>query len=209
MIHGSRSVALASAVVVAAALRRRLMRWGATDDELNLAMPGDELIPNANLISTRAITIRSGADDVWPWIAQIGQGRGGFYSYDFLENLVGCDIHSADTLVPEWQHVDIGAEVRLGPEISLAVAVVQPQRALVLRGGIPIGSAPAPYDFTWAFHVCDAPGGTTRLVVRERYGYDRWWAPLIVEPAEVISSVMSPRMLHGIKHRAEHAALIA
>ena len=73
----------------------------------------------------------------------------------------------------------------------------------MLRGGIPIGSAPAPYDFTWAFVLLDGPDTTTRLVVRERYGYARRWAALIVEPAELISFVMSTRMLRGIKDRAE------
>ncbi len=72
--------------------RRRWLCWGVTDGERDLGLPGDELIANPDLIATRAITIRASVDEVWPWIAQLGQGRGGFYSYDFFENLVGCDI---------------------------------------------------------------------------------------------------------------------
>jgi hypothetical protein len=140
---------------------------------------------------------------LWPWIAQIGQGRGGFYSYDFLENLVGCDIHSAERVVPEWQSIDGGDVVRLAPEVGLTVAVVEPGRALVLRGGVSIGRTPPPYDFTWAFVLRDQTDGSTRLVVRERYSYSRRWARLLVEPAELISFVMSQRMLRGIKERAE------
>jgi hypothetical protein len=160
-------------------------------------------------LTTRAVTVRVAADGVWPWIAQLGQARGGFYSYDVLENLVGCDIHSAERVVPEWQSIDVGDAVHLHPEVSLIAAVVQQGRALVLRGGVPIGRMAPPYDFTWAFVLRDQADGSTRLVVRERYGYSRGWARLLVEPAELISFVMSQRMLRGIKERAERAVRAA
>jgi hypothetical protein len=175
----------------------------ATNQESHDSLPGDELIAKADVTATRAITIRASADRVWPWIAQLGQGRGGFYSYDFLENLVGCDIHSVERIVPEWQDVKVGDQVRFAPKIGLAVAVVEQGRSLVLRGGVPIGSAPPPYDSTWAFTLRDEPDGTTRLVVRERYAYKRPWARFIVVPTGVLSSVMSRKMLLGIKKRAE------
>jgi hypothetical protein len=204
----ARLVAVGAAVAAGVALvRARHLRWGATDDELNATLPGDELVPAADLTATRAVTARAAADEVWPWVAQLGQGRGGFYSYDFLENMVGCDIHSAERVVPEWQSIKVGDAVRLHPELGLIMAVVEPGRALVLRGGVPIGRTPSPYDFTWAFVLRDQADGTTRLVVRERYGYSRWWARLLVEPAELISFAMSQRMLRGIKERAERAAL--
>jgi hypothetical protein len=186
-------------------LRDRYLRWGATNEEVNSLLPGDDVVCHANVTATRAVTVHAAAADVWPWIAQLGQQRGGFYSYDCLENLVGCDMHSADRIVPEWQSIDVGAEVKLHPEVGLTVAAVEPGRALVLRGGIPMGRTPAPYDFTWAFVLRDQPGGATRLVVRERYGYSRWWAGFIVEPAGLISFVMSHRMLRGIRERAERA----
>jgi hypothetical protein len=84
--------------------RRRQLRWGATDQESEGSLPGDNLIANPGLTTTRAITVRASADRVWPWIAQLGQGRGGFYSYDFLENLVGCDIHSAERIVARYSY---------------------------------------------------------------------------------------------------------
>ena len=154
-------------------------------------------------MATRAITVPAAADQVWPWIAQLGQGRGGFYSYDALENLVGCDIHSADRVVAEWQDLKAGDQVKLAPEVGLGVSVVEPGRALVLRGGVPMGEVPPPYDFTWAFVLRQQPDGTTRLVVRERYGYTRRWAPLLVEPVAVVAFVMSQRMLRGIRDRAQ------
>lgn len=203
----ARSVALGGAVAaVVAVMRARYLRWGASNEEVAMTLPGDELVPNADLTATRAITIRARADGLWPWIAQLGQGRGGFYSYDFLENLVGCNMHSADRIVPEWQSVDVGATVNLHPEVSLSVAIVEPRRALVLRGGVQMGKTPAPYDFTWAFVLRDQANGTTRLVVRERYEYSRRWAALLVEPTELISFVMSRRMLRSLKDRAERAA---
>src|SRR5215207_10123166 len=147
--------------------RSRQLRWGASDEEADGPLPGDELIPHPDLSATRAIAVRSSAGQVWPWIAQLGQGRGGFYSYDFLENLAGCDIHSADRIVPEWQDVGVGDEVRLAPEVGLVVASLERGRSLVLRGGIPMGKTAPPYDLTWAFTVRDNPDRTTRLHVRE------------------------------------------
>jgi hypothetical protein len=164
------------------------------------------VVPDPDLTATRAITIRAGVDDVWPWIVQLGQGRGGFYSYDRWENLVGCDIHSALQIDPGWQHLDVGEPVRLAPEFALTVAVAEPSRTLVLHGGVLPGGVTAPYDFTWTFDLSPGPAATTRLVVRERYAYRRWWARLMVEPLTVVSFVMSQRMLRGIRDRAEQAA---
>lgn len=194
----------AGAVVLGAVCWRRCLRWGATGAEASSPLAGDEFLPRADLTATRAITVRAPTERVWPWIAQLGQGRGGFYSYDRLENLVGCHIHSADRVVPEWGRPTVGGEVRLHPDISLRVVRVDPGHALVVRGGVPLGGArAAPYDFTWAFVLLEAPQGATRLVVRERYRYLRRWARLIVEPVEVVSAVMSRRMLLGITERAE------
>jgi len=193
-------IGVAAYVVV---VRPWQLGWGATDQERDEPLAGDELVANANLTATRAITIRATPEQVWPWIAQLGQGQGGFYSYDFLENLVGCGIHSADRIVPEWQQLEVGDEVKLAPEVGLRVASLEARRSLVLQGGIPLGNTAPPYDFTWAFALRTEPDGTTRLLVRERYGYTRPWARLIVEPAEAISFLMSQKMLRGIKSRAE------
>ena len=178
----------------------------------------------ADLTATRAITVAAPPEHVWPWLAQLGQARGGFYSYDRLENLVGCDIHSATELNPAWQDIGVGDPVHLHPEVELEVAAVDPGRALVLRGAVPIagsaasgaaaagghstrgtpggGAAEAPYDFSWAFVLGPCPEGS-RLVVRERYGYLRRRAALLVEPLSVVSCVMTQRMLRGIRERAE------
>jgi hypothetical protein len=199
--------AIAGAAAAGVLLARRWqLRWGATAQELAGPLPGDELIARPDLTATRALTVRAPADQVWPWVAQLGQARGGFYSYDFLENLVGCDIHSADRVVPEWQDVEAGDKVGLHPEVALEVTAVDPGRSLVLRGGGPDGNAPPPFDFTWAFAVRPGPDGTTRLIARERYAYTRPWARFIVEPVEVIDFLMTQKMLRGIRSRAEQAA---
>ena len=198
-------MAIGAAAAYILAVRSWQLRWGATGEELGAPLAGDDFIANPDLTATRAITVGTSADQVWPWIAQLGQGQGGFYSYDTLENLVGCDIHSADQIVPEWQTITIGGQVKLHPEVGLDVAVVEQGRALVLRGGVPMGTASPPYDFTWAFVLQEQPDGTTRLLVRERYAYTQRWAPLLVEPVAVVAFVMSQRMLRGIRDRAEWA----
>lgn len=188
--------------------RRWDLRWGATDQEVAGPLPGDDLIARPNLSATRALRVRASAKQVWPWIAQMGQGRGGLYSYDFFENLVGCDIHSADHIAPEWQDVNIGDKFKLHPEVALDVVALDPGRSLVVRGGIPMDNTQPPYDFTWSFSLQELPDRTTRLLVRERYAYTRWWTPLLIEPVEAISFVMSQKMLRGIRDRAERAAAL-
>ena len=204
-VGGVSTIGVAAAVYILFA-RPRQLRWGASAQECEASLAGDDLIPSPDLTATRAITIRASAGRVWPWIAQLGQGRGGFYSYDFLENLAGCDIHSADRIVPEWQDIKIGDEIKLAPAAGLEVTALEPGRSLVLRGGVPMGNTAPPYDFTWAWVLRDEPGGTARLLVRERYAYTRPWARFLVEPVEAVSFVMSQKMLRGIRDRAEQVA---
>ena len=112
-------------------------------------------------------------------------------------------MHSAEHIVAEWQHIGTGDVIRLAPMAGLTVVAAEPGRALVLRGGVPIGGAAPPYDFTWAFVLNGRPDGTSRLLVRERYAYTSGWTPLLVEPVQLISFVMTRRMLQGIRSRAE------
>ena len=196
--------AAAAGIVLA---RRWQLGWGTTAREAAGPLPGDDLITDPDLIATRAITVGAPAIQVWPWIAQMGQGRGGFYSYDFLENLAGCDIHSAAQIVPGWQDVRVGDQISLAPQVPLAVALVDKERSLVLRGGVPMGKMAPPYDFTWAFVLLEGLPGTTRLLVRERYAYTRPWARLLVEPTEAVSFLMSQKMLRGIRDRAERSTV--
>jgi hypothetical protein len=201
-VRATAALAAVAGVAMAHGGRRRFLRWGATDAEIADLQPGDELIANADITATRAITIQRSPDAVWPWIAQLGQGRGGFYSYDVLENLLGFDIHSADRIVPDWQRLEVNDEIRLAPTVGLKAAIVDPGHALVLQGSLPIARRP-PFDSTWAFILREQADGTTRLLSRERYAYRRWWAPLVVEPTQAISFVMSRKMLLGIKTRVE------
>jgi hypothetical protein len=195
----------AAAVAAIAGLRRVSLRWGTVGDETTRPLPGDDLMETADLQSTRAISIDAPRSSVWPWIAQIGQNRAGFYTYDWLENLVGCDIHSADVLMPEARIHGVGEAVNLHPQVALEVAAFEQGDHLVLRGGVgPDGrSEGAPYDFTWSFVLVDRPGGGTRLVVRERYAYLASWAGALVEIVEFVSFLMSERMLRGIRDRVE------
>jgi len=183
--------------------------WGATADEVGRPLPGDQLVPSPDASSTHAIRIHAPAEEVWPWLVQLGQGRGGFYSYDWLENLVGADVHNADRIVPEYQELAVGDVVRLAPEnyvVAVAesaplVAQLDPERALVLR------SPTNPPTWTWAFVLEPVDEGTTRLVVRTRSltesTEDVLTQVLFWEPAQF---VMERKMLQGIKERVEATA---
>ena len=139
--------AVVTAVVTLGFLFRRFyLRWGATDAEVEGGLPGDDFLRVADLQATRAVSIEAPAHAVWPWLAQMGQGRGGLYSYDFLENLAGLDIHSADRIHPEWQDIKSGDRFHLAPAASadLEVGLVDTGSALVLR--VPPDSPPGPLD---------------------------------------------------------------
>jgi hypothetical protein len=178
--------------------------WGATDAEVTVALPGDDVVPRPRLDSTRAVTVQAPADEVWRWLVQIGHARGGLYSYDWLENLAGCDIHSADEILPEHQHLAAGDIIRMGPEgyPYYTVEVVEPGQTLVLRAGDPATKEPAPA--TWVFVLQDQDDGTTRLISRQRSDYEPTLGNHAMWRAvEAVSFIMEQKMLRGLRARAE------
>jgi hypothetical protein len=195
------------------AVRPWYLSWGATASEAAATLPGDELL-HARTQSTRAITIAAPAEKVWPWLLQLGQDRGGFYSYELLENLVGTDMDYVDVLRPELQHWKLGDKLWMYPPDKLAGAghaVLQrfdPERALVFgtrQIGTPVGQ---PTDGTWAFVLQPIDAASTRLFVRGRAAAARSAAQrafdrLVFEPAHF---VMERKMMEGIKARAEGGA---
>jgi len=191
------------AVALIPPLLRSWRRWGATDAEVSRVLPGDELVPHPKGGFTQAITIRSPRHRVWPWMAQIGQGRGGFYSYDFLENLIGCNIHSVDKIVPEYQHDGKSEGLRLHPKMPpVPFLAIKPGRSL-LFGGRWYEDAPT----SWVLGVDEVDENTTRLIARWIFDFkprltDTLLYKGFVEP---ISFVMGRKMLLGIKKRAEAA----
>lgn len=196
------------AVAYATVVRPWYLTWGTAAGERDRALPGDDLVPGARLQSTRAVTVAAPASAVWPWLVQMGQGRGGLYSYDWLENLFGCDLHSADRVVAEWQHVSPGDRVRLvkppeGDEWALEVAIVDPPTAFVLRTPGPAhGAAP---QASWAFVVLPTGRDECRLFARWRATWEPGLAGWLSNAALVppVHFVMERKMLLGIKARAE------
>jgi hypothetical protein len=187
-------------------LHRWRTRWGATPDEIALRLPGDELVPTPTWSYNHAVTIDAPPAAVWPWLVQLGQDRGGFYSYEGLENLAGCDIHNVTEIRPELQRLRVGDRVRMyrngfGPDVAL----LQPPHALVL-GGAPDRTGSR---FTWAFYVLDAGDGRSRLLERGRSFVGRGVAaalgvgPSLMDP---VGFVMSRKMLGTIKRLAECTA---
>jgi len=198
--------AAAGAVGLQAAHVRR--NWGATGEEAAATLPGDELVPEPAEATTLAVTVDAPAEEVWAWLVQIGQGRGGMYSYDRLENLIGLHIHSTDEIREEWQHLAAGDRVVVVPEgygpmpggYAFSVARVEPPRALVLRQAPP----EHPWNGVWSFHVVPAGGARCRLLARSRTEVAAQpGLRLATRVGEPVALVMTRRMLHGIKQRAE------
>src|SRR5215475_6441438 len=134
-------LAVLMAVLGAVALYRGRLRpwmysWGADDDELAATLPGDALVAANTPTTTRAVTIDAPIADVWPWLAQIGEYRGGFYSYSLPERAAGAHIHNANTIHPAWQDIGVGDTVwlarRYGDSARMLVAAVKPNSHLVL-----------------------------------------------------------------------------
>ena len=188
-------------------------KWGATDEEIRAKWPGDDLVPGSSIVYTRAITINAPPSVIWPWLVQIGQDRGGFYSYELLENILGSDTHNADRIVPEWQHLDVGDIVRMGPKEGIwansfnIVGGIVPEKSLILitSGESPTKNTSIRGNGTWSFILVPVDGKTTRLIIRGR---------MIESPNQSIGLLYSPvvysgqfilerRMMVGIKERAE------
>lgn len=175
--------------------------WGARPDEVDGPLPGDDLVVGSAIRTTRAITIDASVDEVWPWIAQIGEGRGGFYSYSWLERVVGADIRNADVIHPEWQDLSVGDTIwlaeRFGPSARQVVADIEPRSFLALV---------SPTDFdrlergekasgAWVFIIRKNESGT-RLLVRGSGGaVGRPWFDLP-------HFVMEQKMMRGIRTRS-------
>jgi len=136
LLRGVLFSVIAAAVTYAVAVRPRIVRWGAADDEIEGQLPGDELIEDAMSQTTRAITISAPVSEVWPWLIQLGEGKGGLYSYDAIENMMGRDSSLTYEIRPEWQDLAVGDTVKLAPGDGpvLEVAVLEPYESLVLRG---------------------------------------------------------------------------
>ncbi len=180
--------------------RRRCLNWGAREDEVAAKLPGDELLADPGLVTTRAVTVDAPAGMVWPWLAQMGSGRGGAYSYDWVENLLGLNMHSASEILPEYQDIKVGDELPMGSDgPAMRVEIVDPPRALAVRS--------ADQNWVWLFALLP-DGDSTRLISRNRIA-TRAMPPagrllylLFMEPG---SLVMERKMLLGIKQRAERS----
>lgn len=177
-----------------------MTNWGSTAAEQQMSLPGDDVHPNRSEQSTQAITINAPADVVWQWLVQIGQDRAGFYSYTWLENLIGADIHNVNEIHPEWQHLAVGDVWRLAPpdylwglgkEAVTPVLISEPGHALVL-------------DMWGAFVIVPIDEHTVRLIVRGHSESASLVASLVTKMVvEPVVFTMQRRMLLGLKSRAE------
>ena len=195
------------AVLIVAALywfpiRRWMNRWGATPSDLARVMAGDSLLPDPMYSGTTAITVNAAPEHIWPWLVQIGYQRGGLYSYDWLDRLFGyLDRPSATRILPEFQNLAVGDRIPMGQGPSWPVAIVDPQRALVLDMRNMAG-----FDWVWQFGLYPVDGTRTRLVSRSCVRPQNLRARLLTHAIEPAGFVMTRRMLLGLKQRAEGLA---
>lgn len=174
-----------------------MLTWGATPAEAAEALPGDELVPDADGGATRAIWIDAPAAAVWPWLAQMGPSpRGGVYTYDWIENLLGLDIHSVDVVLPEFQDPQVGDALALGAN-TMRISRLEPGRVLAWHSD--------DGNWVWSF-VLREELGRTRLLSRNRYRLPTTAARIGMLPMEPASLIMERRMLLGIRDRAERLA---
>jgi len=180
-----------------ARLRGPILTWGASDAEASSRLPGDELMEDADGVATRAIWIDAPAAAVWPWLAQMGPSpRGGVYTYDWIENLLGLHIHSVDGVLPEFQNPQVGETIEFGSN-RMRLERVEPERVLAWRS--------VDGNWVWSF-VFEERDGRTRLISRNRYLLPTLAARIGMLPMEPGSLIMERKMLQGIKQRAEALA---
>ncbi len=193
---------LAGAAAYPLVVRPWHMRWGATDDEIAQPMPMDDHVAEPTYVTNRAVTIHARPEQVWPWLAQIGEGRAAFYSYDWIERLIGMDVDSADRIHPEWQQLQVGD--RLTRDDNILVRYVEPGRFLVVG---PTDDNPEA-AVTWAFGLYPDGEGGTRLVSRVRAQIKRWtpFTVLYLAALDPGQLLMERRMLLEIKRLAERDA---
>ena len=191
-------------------LRRGREAWGALETELKRPWPGDDLVPQPRWQYLHGVTVDSPAVRVWPWVAQIGQGRGGFYSFERLENLVGCRITNTDHILAEHQDLSEVHGIRLAEKTPpLRSALVESGRTLVVQGGDArdeSASAEGQVNVSWGFFLEPVNEKRCRLLARYRVYHGPgialalFYGPWLVGP---IAFVMQRKLLRGIKARAE------
>jgi hypothetical protein len=199
-MHASRVVAATAVTVGFVVYRRWHMSWGATHDEVDASMPGDDLLQSPQFQATRAITIEATPERVWPWLVQVGFGRAGFYSYDMLDNL---GRPSATRLLPNWQHPWPGAIA--APMTRPATVDTAFVFGPIAENEHMVWSKP---NSTWAWQLTPLDEHRTRLVTRLRQRYLFTPAlPLTLGLMELVDFPMMRKMLLGIKLRAEAGAV--
>jgi hypothetical protein len=189
-----------------------ISRWGATSDELRMELPGDDLILNPSLITTKAITIAAPPEKIWPWLVQLGVDRGGMYSYLWVENgLLRLNVENADEIRPEWQSLQVGDFIRFTPKDyarnpgpGLYVTSIELHHALIGCFGLEGSPVDCSQSATWQFVLVPQAEHATRLILRSRSaGPPSIMASFAGKFASAFQFYMERKMLLELKVRAE------
>jgi hypothetical protein len=184
--------------------------WGATAEEIRAPLPGDELVANPVAQTTQAVTIRARPEQIYPWLLQLGVDRGGMYSYDWIENLFGLNVHTIDYIDPQYQNVQPGDFWGFTPKSSgdgpgVWVIKLDPNRAVIGCFGMR-STPPAPCTGTWQLILQSQSDGTTRLILRARTDAASPMTGVMGTVFDPITFIMQRGMLLGFRDRIQAAS---
>lgn len=214
--EGLTGIAVMATSLLTPFLSDRRRNWGATEKEMQGDYPGDDLVTEPKGVYIHAITINATAAEIWSWLIQIGQDRGGFYSYELLENMIGCKIRTAEEIIAEFQTLAVGDSIPMHPSMGSPYMVVamELERTLVLLQRVdvvtgktfePDKKVPEKYqNMSWLFSLEERDDGTTRLISRSRNDWNQSLGNTIFYGIfGALTIEMDRKMLKGIKERAE------
>lgn len=191
----------AIAAIYVVLIRPWAMNWGSTRAERGASLPGDDLVPDARYVTTRAVTIAAAPAAIWPWLVQMGQDRAGFYTHNWVERALRSGIHDVHVIHPEWQELVPGSLMHTnhdigGKAMGWPVEAVDREHSIVLRSkSMPMGS--------YAFVLRPIDEGHTRLIVRDRAAWKRSELPFTGLVYEPLHAYMETGLIRGVRQRVE------
>jgi hypothetical protein len=217
IIEGLEGILIIIACYLSLFLKPLRDRWGLSAEEAKRTLPGDRIIPEPQSDFTHGVVIDAPPDHVWPWVAQIGKDRGGFYSYEALENLFGLGIYNAETILKQYQHPKKGDIIPFGPKNGCPLVICNEGESMVIENSVDMDNG-KPYDpsegqpekflhLSWLWHIEPMDQDRSRFISRNRLNFNPSLKNRIMFSAlaEPVVFAMDRKMCLGIKRRAERS----